>query len=154
VSATAGAPVPRGAAALEGPAFPPLVKLLAGALMAALLIAGLRALEPLWAQRPGWPLLLVMAGLSGVVAVCFWWILVSRTTVTATHIRQTWWRDKEVAIAEITQTKLILVPGLTWLIAPRLVVRTRAPGSIVFHAAEPRLITAFARLSLGQPALP
>jgi hypothetical protein len=44
--------VPRGAAALEGPAFPPLVKLLAGALMAALLIAGLRALEPLWAQRP------------------------------------------------------------------------------------------------------
>ena len=37
--------------------------------------------------------------------------------------------------------------------APRLVVRTRSTGSVVFHAAERPVIAAFARISLGLPPL-
>jgi hypothetical protein len=151
-AADAGAP--NAAADIEGPAFPALVKALAGVLMAAIMVYGLRSLDDLAAERRTWPLLLFALLLMAIAAWCYSWILKSHTRVSATHLHQTWWSDKSVAIADITQTRLILVPGLTWLIAPRLVVRTHAPGSIVFHAADPRLIAAFARLSLGLPALP
>ena len=140
--------------AIEGPAFPLFVKGLAALLMAGLAGYGLQASAALFGRRPNLTLLAVVLVLAVVATVCFWWMLVSRTRISPTHIRQTWWSDKSVAIADITQTKLILVPYLTWLIAPRLVVRTRAPGAQVFHAADPRLIAAFARLSIGLPALP
>ena len=139
---------------IEGPAFTRLVKGLAHGLMALLVITGARSAELLIADRRHWLTALVMLLLAAVAILCYWWMLNSRTTVSATHLRQTWWKTKQVAIADITQTKLILVPGLTWLIAPRLVVSTREPGTTVFHAAEPRLIAAFARLSIGLPALP
>jgi len=145
----AGAP----AADIEGPAFPVLVKVLAGVLMAAVLVYGLRSLDDLAAERRTWPFMLFALLLMAIAAWCFVWILKSRTRISSTHLHQTWWSDKKVAIGDITQTRLILVPGLTWLIAPRLVVRTRGPGSTTFHAAEPHLIAAFARLSLGLPAL-
>lgn len=138
---------------IEGAAFTPLVKATASLLMAGLVLYGVRAFDDFAADRQSWSVMLFLALLSCLAGYCFWWMLISRTTVTATHLRQTWWSEKRVAIADITQTKLILVPGLTWLIAPRLVVRTRSAGSVVFHAAERPLIAAFARLSLGLPAL-
>jgi hypothetical protein len=153
VTSERGAGVTPENANIEGPAFTVLVKGLAGVLMAGVVVYGMRGLDDLAADRRNWPLLCFAVLLMAIAAWCFWWILKSRTSVSATHVRQTWWNDKGVAIADITQTKLILVPGLTWLIAPRLVIRTHGPGSIVFHAAEPRLIAAFARLSLGLPAL-
>ena len=139
------------APAIEGPAFPPLVKAIAALLVGAIVVSGARSVDVLFAARDRWPLLLFALLLVALAVWCFGWMLKSRTRISATHIHQSWWQDKQVAIADITQTKLILVPGLTWLIAPRLIVRTRSPGSIVFHAAEPRLIAAFARLSLGLP---
>lgn len=133
---------------IEGAAFTPLVKAVATLLMVGIAVYGWRTFGQ-FAARATWPLLLFLALLAAVAAYCFWWMLISRTSVTATQLRQTWWNEKQVTLAEITQTKLILVPGLTWLIGPRLVVRTRSAGSVVFHAAEPPLIAAFARISLG-----
>ena len=141
------------AAQVEGAAFTPLVKGLSTVLIAGLLLYGTRNAGAFFADGRSSSVLLFLALLAGFVLWCFWWMLISRTTVTATHLRQSWWSDKHVAIAEITQTKLILIPGLTWLIAPRLVVRTRSSGSVVFHAAEPTIIAAFARVSLGLPSL-
>ncbi|MFT3955132.1 MAG: hypothetical protein QM722_12300 [Piscinibacter sp.] len=138
---------------VEGAAFTPLVKGTAAVLMAGVLVYGLRSADTLLAQRPSLSLLLFLALLAALAAFCFWWMLISRTTVTATHVHQTWWSDKRVALADVTQTKLILIPGLTWLIAPRLVLRTRSTGSVVFHAAERPVIAAFARISLGLPPL-
>lgn len=141
-------------ALVGGPAFTPLVKALACVLMAAVVLCGLRIVDQLHADRQSWSLMLLLVLLVVTTGYCFWWMLISRTEVTATHLRQTWWSKKTVAIADITQTKLILVPGLTWLVAPRLVVRTREPGPVTFYAAQPQVIAAFARLSLGLPALP
>jgi hypothetical protein len=86
------------------------------------------------------------------VAMVLWctvWIVRSRTAVDATHIRQSWMWDKEVLLADVTQARLVGVPGLSWLVAPRLVVRARGRGLLVFHAADPRVLAAFASVCLG-----
>jgi hypothetical protein len=85
------------------------------------------------------------------VLLCYGWILRSRTSISAAGIRQTWVTDKQVALADITQVKLIYFRRLAWLIAPRLVIRTRMPGTTVFHAADPRVLDAFVRLARSAP---
>lgn len=133
----------------EGPAFPLLVKVLAVAVVAATLGWGLRAADELaavsWTFMAGSMLVLAIV----MVLWCVWWILRSRTSIDATHIRQSWMWDKQVAIDDITQARLVGVPYLAWLIAPRLVVRAKGRGLFVFHAADPRVLGAMASLVLG-----
>jgi len=80
--------------------------------------------------------------------VCLAFILTSRTCIDDTYISQTGVWPRKVAIAKISQLKMIHVPRLTWLIAPRLVVRTGLTGWYVFHAAEDPVIQRFWALSL------
>ncbi len=142
-------------AGVEGPAFPPLVKLLAVALVAAMLAWGGRVAVPLLRADWTWGSALMMAVAIAMVVWCLLWILRSRTAVNAERIRQSWMWPKEVALADVTQARLIGVPGLTWLIAPRLVVRARGRGVMVFHAADPRVLAALSRICLGSaPLLP
>ena len=133
----------------EGPAFPVMVKALATLLMAALTIWGVRVAGQVMATS--WSLsaaaFLVITLI--VIVACYYWILCSRTTITSTRIEQTWLWPKKVALADITQAKFIYLPYLAWLIAPRLVVRAQGRGLFVFHAADQRVLQAFARLSLG-----
>jgi hypothetical protein len=74
--------------------------------------------------------------------------LCSRTKIDAVNIEQSWLWTKKVALAEISQAKFIYIPYLSWLIAPRLVVRA-SRGVYVFPAADRHVLEAFARLSLG-----
>lgn len=138
---------------LEGAAFTSGVKALASALMAGVLIFGVQAVPVFIERKASWPALLFMMLALGCVGACFVAMLRSQTRIDAAFIHQTWISDKRVAIQDITQIKLIHVPGLTWLIAPRLIVKSRSPGSIVFHTADPRVLAAFARLSIGLPPL-
>ena len=138
---------------IEGPAFTTVVKALASALVASLTYFGLRSLNLMLEQRWSWTALLFMAGAAVFLLVCYWWMLCSRTRISATGIRQTWITDKQIAFTEITQIKLIHVPGLAWLISPRLVVRSRSPGSTVFHTADRAVLAAFKRLTLGLPPI-
>ena len=138
---------------IEGPAFTTVVKALASALVASLAYFGLRSMHLMLEQRWSWTALLFMAGAAVFLVVCYWWMLCSRTRISATGIRQTWITDKQIAFTEITQIKLIHVPGLAWLISPRLVVRSRAPGSTVFHTADRAVLAAFKRLTLGLPPI-
>ena len=140
-------------AGIEGPAFTTVVKALASALVASLAYFGLRSLNLMLEQRWSWTALLFMAGAAVFLVLCYWWMLSSRTRVSATGIRQTWITDKQIAFTEITQIKLIHVPGLAWLISPRLIVRSRSPGSMVFHTADRAVLAAFKRLTLGLPPL-
>ena len=137
---------------VEGPAFPPLVKLLATLLVLALLVGGLRVSSDVAAVSWSWSAMGFMLATFGVIAACYWGIMRSRTGVDETAIYQHWLWPKRVALTEITQAKFIYIPYLAWLIAPRLVVKAQGRGMYVFHAADPRVLQAFARLSLG-PAL-
>lgn len=79
----------------------------------------------------------------------------SKTSMSETHLKQTWIWDKEVALPELVYAKLIRVRGLDWLIAPRLYVRTMMGKFHVFYASEKPMIDAFEKLviSINQRAL-
>ena len=136
----------------EGPAFPRSTKWLAGLLMAAIFYWGLRLITTS-AVGITWGSGSFMAMTTLLLAYVYYWMLISRTRIDAHHIEQTWLWPKRVEIAQITQVKFIFIPYMDWLIAPRMVVKVSGRGSYVFNAAEPRVLQAFARLSLG-PALP
>ncbi|MBC7435682.1 MAG: hypothetical protein H7332_06385 [Bdellovibrionales bacterium] len=133
----------------EGPAFPLQLKLQASVLIGCLLFWAIRAAPNI--ELAQWPssTLLFVAMLAVFIAVSYYWILRSRTSIDGTTIRQTWFIAKEVKLADVTQAKFIYVPYLTWLVVPRLVVRSGGRGSYVFHAADKRVLAAFAKLSLG-----
>jgi hypothetical protein len=142
--------LPRG---VEGPAFTWLVKALASALVASLAYYGWLSKDAMLTQQWSWTALFFMIGAASFVVVIYFWMLCSRTRVTATGIEQSWVSPKKIAFTDITQIKLIHIPGLAWLISPRLVVKSRSPGSTVFHTADASVLNAFKRLTLGQPPL-
>ncbi len=139
--------------AVEGPAFTWLVKALASAMVASLVYFGWLSKELMLSQAWSWTAMLFMFSAGGFVAVIYFWMLRSRTRVTSTGIEQTWVSTKKIAFTDITQIKLIHIPGLAWLISPRLVVKSRSPGSTVFHTADASVLNAFKRLTLGQTPL-
>ncbi len=59
-------------------------------------------------------------------------------------MRQSWIWSKQVSWCDVTQAQLVGVPGLQWLIAPRLVLRVRGRGLMVFHTADRRVLGVFA----------
>lgn len=135
--------------ALEGASFSTVLKGLATAMVLALAAGTWRATSlGAWQQLDGQSLgvigLLVLLILAG-----YWGILTSRTHIDGLGIRQTWLWEKRVKLAEITQLKLIHVPGLSWLIASRLVVRTQGIGVTTFHVADPKLLEACRKLAYG-----
>lgn len=137
------------AAPVCGPAFPPLTKAIASVVMAAVAAGGLRA-----ADQNGWPGLtapgwLFLGTVVAVVVYGWWVVLTSTVCIDATSIRQTWLWTKQVRLAEMSQLKLVQVPGLSWLLVPRLVVRAGG-GLTTFHAGTPALVSAFRRLAYGQ----
>ncbi len=133
----------------EGPAFTRLIKVLATILMLALVYWGSEVVtEAGWRDVSlGSTLILGCALLISLVV--YVWILKSRTSINAECIEQTWLWRKRVLIAEISQAKFIYVPHLSWLIAPRLIVRA-GPGVRVFYSASPAVIKLFSSLMLGK----
>ena len=75
-----------------------------------------------------------------------WCILSSVTTLTPTHLKQTFVWNKELELRELAYVKLIRVPGLDWLIAPRLYCRTLLGKFAVFYTADKAMLAEFERL--------
>lgn len=88
----------------------------------------------------------VAAGLA-LMAWTWWSVLRSRTRLTADAIEQRWIWDKRMPLADLAYCKLIRLPGLDWLVAPRVYVRTLSGKFAVFYGATPELLAEFARLS-------
>ena len=75
-----------------------------------------------------------------------WCILFSRTTLTSTYLHQTFVWDKRLELRDLAYAKLLRVPGLDWLIAPRLYCRTMMGKFAVFYASDAQVIIEFERL--------
>jgi hypothetical protein len=134
---------------VEGPSFSFALKLLSTAMVGGLGVLGWGALN-----SNDWAALgtqgQVFSVMSYLVVLCgYWGVLTSRTRVDGKCIRQTWLWRKEVQLADITRVKLIHVPALSWLIAPRLLVRSGGIGLTTFHVADPRVLEAIKRLAYG-----
>jgi hypothetical protein len=148
--AGAAAQVPPAVAGCEGPSFTATVRWLATALVLAIVVQATRSATVLASTGLTFEGQGLAIAAVAVVFASYWAILRSRTSIDGERIRQTWLWPKEVAIADIAQLKLIRVRGLDWLITPRLVVRARGQGLVTFHAADPRVIEAFAALAYGR----
>jgi hypothetical protein len=133
----------------EGPAFTALIKLLASVLVGALIVWGARAARVMDWQAFSLSAGLVWAAALAIVLVVYYWLLKSRTSIKNGLIEQTWVWKKSVRVADIRQAKFIYLPALSWLIAPRLIVRT-GPVMTVFYTAHPDVQRAFAALMLGR----
>src|ERR1700691_12265 len=132
--------------ATEGPTFSFSIKLLATFLVGAIALGGFSVADRVYAAGLSASAMFFMLAAVGVTVVCYYRMLRSRTSIDAVHIRQDYFWPKEVALADIIQARFICVPRLTWLIAPRLLVRVR--GSVafwVFYAGDRCLQKAFTR---------
>ena len=136
-------------AVAEGPAFPPFVKLLITAMTVAVFAAGVLALDQAVLRQASLPAQLLVASGLAVLVLFNYWVIRSRIRIDARQIEQTWIWTKRVRWAEVVQAKMIYLPWLSWLIAPRLVVRGGAGLVTLFNAADPKVLAAFARYSLA-----
>ncbi len=135
--------------AIEGPSFSVSLKGLASLSMLALAAAGANMVaQGAWSQMDGSSQWLVGAAMLILVAA-YGGILTGRTSIDGQRIRQTGLWAKEVRLADVTQVKLIAVPGLAWLIAPRLVVRAGGLSMTTFHVADQHVLAAVRRLAYG-----
>lgn len=137
-------------ASLEGPSFPVAVRSIATVITASVAVWGAITLDELADARLAPGSVAFMVAVMLVVGTGYWGILRSRTGIDGEVIRQRWLWTKEVRIADITSVKLIHVPGLSWLIVPRLMVRVRGTvGLTTFPTADPRVLSTFRRLGYG-----
>lgn len=75
-----------------------------------------------------------------------WCILTSLTTLSDQALDQSFVWNKHVELSDLAYAKLIRVPGLDWLIAPRLYCRTLLGKFSVFYACDAAMIREFERL--------
>jgi hypothetical protein len=75
-----------------------------------------------------------------------WHILRGKTRLDANTLQQSWVWTKRVQLGDLAYAKLIRIPGLDWLIAPRLYTRTYANKLAVFYASDTNMLTEFKRL--------
>ncbi len=142
-------PEPASTLTVEGPSFSNSMKVLASLAMAALAAGGWNLVaQGAWGQMDGSSQLVVGAAML-VIAAAYGGMLTGRTSIDGQHIRQTGLWAKQVRLADLTQVKLIAIPGLAWLIAPRLVVRDGGLLLTTFHVADKQVLAAVRRLAYG-----
>lgn len=138
--------------ALQCSAFSPVFKALAVVLVSLAcawgwhLMAG-GALQPTL-QSSGW-----LGAALCMMLYTEWHILRGKTTLNARFLQQSWVWTKRVEIGELAYARLFRVPGLDWLIAPRLYTRTYANRLAVFYAYGADMLREFKRLETELAAL-
>jgi hypothetical protein len=138
-----------GGAVLEGASFAVGTQWLATALVLALAVMAWRNLDHPLVRELSTHLSAFTLIAVAIVAVGYWGVLYSRTTIDDLEIRQSGLLPRRVALVDIGQLKLIRVRGLEWLITPRLVVRARGSGLSTFYCADPGVLRAVEQLAYG-----
>ena len=131
-----------------GPAFSRAFKSIASLVLLSLMVWGLRILDNPQIHSLSFTAKLALAAICAMILLFYYYLMVSQTRISATEISQTWLADKHVRIAEITKAKFIYIPYLSWLFAPRMVVRTQNGFLTMFYAADPKVLAAFAQLAM------
>lgn len=136
-------------AGLRGPSYPLATKWLATLLVAAV-AAWFTRLWPELQALPWKPEALpFVAAVVGIIGTGWWIVLTGETSIDNRAIRHKALWTREVALADITGVKLVRIPGLDALIAPRLVVRRKGFGVTTFTAGNRQLLGAFRLIAHG-----
>lgn len=127
---------------LSGPAFSKPFKVLAWALCLGLIVWTFLLPIDLLSHSGWW-----VASALALIVYTVWHIQSSVTTLDAHHIHQTWVWDKSMQLSDMAYIKVIHVPSLSWLIAPRVYARTMMGKFAVFYTASPDMLKAFEALA-------
>lgn len=135
---------------VEGPSYPLPQRLLTVALTVAVLVGLVRGVV-----LGTWPVLppalwWLLAAMHGVMLVGGAAVVAGRTRIDARTIRCGWPWQRVVQRGDIVQARLVSVPGLGWLVVPRLMLRTRTEGVVKVPAGNEALLEAF-RAFTGAP---
>jgi hypothetical protein len=84
----------------------------------------------------------------GIMAYTVGHLLMGQTRLTDQTLEQTWIWHKKVELRDLAYVKLIRVPGLDAVIAPRLYARTLMGKFTVIYASSPEMIEEFQRLKV------
>ena len=124
-------------------AFPTFPRVFAVLIIVLLAVAAAGASEQLrhavW--TPGSVVLLAAAWVC--IAWMGWWIFNSRTRLAGDTLVQSWIWTKRARAGDVAQLKLVHIPLLDWIVAPRLLVRLRSGAMLWFQAADVRVLQAF-----------
>jgi hypothetical protein len=82
-----------------------------------------------------------------LMLITVFYVFRSVTTVSASHLKQSWIWNKEMSIPDLAYVKLIRLHGFDWLIAPRLYARTHGGKFASFYASTPAVLTQFESIS-------
>ncbi|VWX55730.1 conserved hypothetical protein [Burkholderiales bacterium 8X] len=135
---------PATAPALESPAFPRFVRILAVVLVVDLVAAGIWSFETLRSTTWSTPSLVLIGAAFLCIAWVGYWIVYSRTRLQGDTLTQTWLWDRKAEAAEVSQLKLVHWRALERLMAPRLLVRRRNGSMTWFNSADAALLVGFA----------
>ena len=122
---------------LSGPAFSKSFKVLAWALSGILLFWSLQLPIEFTSKSGLW--------VSSALILIFytaWQVQVSVTTLNAEVLSQTWIWNKAMGLNDMAYLKIIHVPMLDWLIAPRVYARTMMGKFAVFYTSSPEVLEA------------
>ena len=140
---------------VEGPAFPLAVRVLATALVAWTGHWGWKSRDALVGVEWSGSALMPLLGAVALVLWCLVWIWRSRIRVDGQGLHQSWMWDKQVRWADVTQARLVMIPGLGRLLAPRLVVRARGQAfALVFHCGDPQVLALICAVLVGSGKVP
>lgn len=127
----------------SGPAFTLWFKAFTLMLLAVMAYMGWPALNALdFKSMPVQSHLILWGGIAIVLYTAFH-IMVSRTTITPTHIEQRFVFTRRMHLGELSFAKFIYIPYLTWLIAPRLYVRSAQNKFMAIYGASHALHVQF-----------
>lgn len=126
-------------ATVGGPSYPRSIQALASLLMAALVAAFVLAFDQLPLREMSSEARVFLVASALAVGGGYLSILLSRTTLSQTHLREGWLLHTEVCLADIVQVKWLRWRWLDAVVAPRLVVRAKGRGVVTFHVADPAL---------------
>jgi hypothetical protein len=79
--------------------------------------------------------------------ITVFYVFRSESSVSSTHLKQSWIWNKEMLISDLAYVKLIRLRGFDWLIAPRLYARTHGGKFASFYASTPAVLEQFEKIS-------
>jgi hypothetical protein len=82
-----------------------------------------------------------------LMLITVFYVFRSVTSVSNSHLKQSWIWNKTMPISELAYVKLIRLRGFDWLIAPRLYARTHGGKFASFYASTPEVLTQFEKIS-------
>jgi hypothetical protein len=139
----------RADAAMQCAAFPSALRILSILIFLSLVVWGALALPELRSAQWSDTALFLFGSAWLCIAWMGYWIVNSRTRLDGDTLSQTWLWDKRVHAADVVQMKLVHLPWLQAVMAPRLLVRQRGGALQWFQASDANVLQAFMARTLA-----